>query len=251
MRSARITVAVGALALLLAIAVVISACGATRTEQLPVVGCKTINAVGSAAPVIPGYLPNRAAVPGGIGGRQAQQLAWYEGDVRAQPGLKILAPRNWSCSALLAADGGWALTVAPSQAGLTRLQASGLMPKQSVEISASYNGPGASIACNYFPSAVTSAPLPEDCKAPVDATITFEGHHLVSIKTTPASASNPSTDLGLLWWYPKALNTAEGVDCILPSARRPLCQAILSEARARIGSELGGAASRASASRPG
>lgn len=188
-------------------------------------GCKT-DGLGARIAVVPGYLPATAPIPAGLAQSQASQLAWYEGDVKTQAGLKELAPRGWHCSALLAADGGWSLAV------------SGPKAKQTVQISASYNGPGASTACNYFPSALSVSPVPTFCKAPRGATITLKSDHLATVERALSGVGVRLADLRFLYWYPGLQNTAEGVDCVLPAVEKQTCLAILAEAETRIGQQL-------------
>lgn len=215
------------LATLLLVAAVVAACGGRAAiTHLPVVGCKTEDAVGAGVPVIPGYLPTTADVPAGLASSAANGLAWYEGDVKKQAGLKVLAPRGWRCSALLGADGGWSLAVQGPKA------------KQTVQIGASYNGPGASTACNYFPSAYRSSPIPTFCKAPHGATITLKSDHLATVESTLTGAGIRLTELSFLYWYPQLGNAAEGVNCTLPATEKQMCAAILAEAESRIGQQL-------------
>ena len=209
--------------------------------QLPVTGCRTENAAGSGIAVIPGYLPARAVAPGDLTVPQISKLAWYEGDLKTDGGFKTLAPRGWNCFALLGADGGWDMTVVPL----------GAKPDREVEVYGHYNGPGASLACDYFPSAYSDSPLPADCKAPSGATITLQSSHLVTVVTSPrgafyfenargtfVSTRTRLTGRSFLFWYPRLGNTAEGVQCVLPHSELALCSAILAEAQARLGHQL-------------
>jgi hypothetical protein len=91
-------------ALLFAAFVVAGCGGRPAITQLPVVGCKTEDAVGAGVPILPGYLPTTARIPAGLASADAAVLAWYEGDLKKQAGLKVLAPRGWHCSALIGAE---------------------------------------------------------------------------------------------------------------------------------------------------
>ncbi len=211
---------------------------------LPVVGCKTEDAAAGGLPLLPRYLSFEASAPGGLSAQLRAKLAWYEGDIEHEPGLKVLAPRGWGCSALLAADGGWSLTVIPP----------GAQPQQEVEISGRANGPGASLACDYFPAAAEHSPVPGACKAPRGATITHESSHLVSVVTAPAGLFSVVTGNGelvsertaltgrsFLYGYPAAGLAAEGAQCVLRDAQPSVSAAILSDAETRLGRALAAA----------
>lgn len=216
---------------LLAVIAVVAACGGRHAAthksslltSLPVIGCKTLNAVGAGRARVPAYLPVSAPLPAGLAQSQAAVLAWYEGDVKTQPGLKVLAPRGWHCSAGIGADGGWTFT------------ANGVKAKQSIELDGLYNGPGASAACNYFPSAASSSPLPSDCKAPQGTSISFATSHLANLDAALTSGLH---SLGFAYWYPELQNTFESASCTLPASRASTCAAILAEAKARVGKQL-------------
>ena len=115
---------------------------------------------------------------------------------------------------------------------------SGPKAKQTVQIGASYNGPGASTACNFFPSALSASPVPTFCKAPRGATITLKSDHLATIETALRGAGMQLVDLRFLYWYPALGSTAEGVDCALPASEKHTCEAILTEAEGRIRQQL-------------
>jgi hypothetical protein len=203
--------------------------GAARS-QLPVIGCKTLDAATSfsGTAVLPRHLPTAAGAPAGVTAQQASMLAWYEGDTKTNDGLKVLAPRGWKCSALLAQDGSWNLTVAPHAA----------RPKQQVQISSHWAGQGAFVACRYFPSARRNAPQPNDCRAPAGTTVSRKNSHLVAITTSPAGSWTPLTDHSFLFWYPKLQFTAEGADCVLPNQEQTLCEVILKDAQNRQSEQL-------------
>jgi hypothetical protein len=234
---------IGALTQLFLAALIVSSGAKGAGSRLPVIGCKTEVAAGSGIPVIPGYLPRTAPAPNGLNVDLRSKLVWYEGDVRQEGGFKLLGPRGWSCFALVGADGGWSMNVVPHRA----------RPDQKVEVFGYYNGPGASEACDYFPSAYPASPVPSMCRPPSGATITLENRHLVTFTTTPAgtfyvtnrngefvTVRSRLSDHGFLYWYPSFGNTAEGVHCVLPRSDRLLCERILAEARSRLGNVLGG-----------
>lgn len=209
----------------------------TAISRLPVHRCTTTNAVGAGTPLIPGYLPATAPLPSGLDQVQAAKLAWYEGDVKHESGLKVLAPRGWGCSAGIGADGGWSMSVTGAA-------------KQEVSIFGFYNGPGASTACAYFATAVADAPVPDECKAPRGAVVTQEDDHLVAITSVKRVGTVRLPDHQLLFWYPALGNAAEGADCALRAVERQTCDAILAEVRARVGSELVHAAKKAAVHAP-
>lgn len=221
-----------ALALLLLTTLIVSSCGnrgrAARTRpigRLPVHRCATTSAVGPGTPVIPRYLPVSAPLPPGLDQVEVSKLAWYEGDVKHQAGLKVLGPRGWRCSAVIATDGGWSLNVLGPH-------------KQQVSIFGFYNGPGISTACAYFASAVANAPLPEECKVPREAKVTHKSDHLVVVRSVRRTGTARFSDIQLLYWYPALGNAAEGADCRVAATNRGMCDAILAEVKRRIGHEL-------------
>lgn len=232
--------ALAALVLLLA-ALGASGCGSGRggttglsnaISHLPVHRCATTNAAGAGTPAIPGYLPATTPLPAGLDQVQAAKVTWYEGDVKHESGLKVLAPRGWSCSAGIGADGGWSMSIT----GPT---------KQQVSVYGFYNGPGASTACAFFASAVADAPLPDECKAPRGAVVTQESDHLVAVSSVKRSGTLRLSDHQLLYWYPALGNAAEGVDCVLAVAETKTCDAILAEVKVRVGHELASEAKKA------
>jgi hypothetical protein len=206
-------------------------------NRLPVHRCSTTNAVGAGTPVIPGYLPATAPLPSGLDQIQAAKLAWYEGDVKHESGLKVLAPRGWRCSAGIGADGGWSMSITGAA-------------KQQVSIFGFYNGPGASTACAYFATAVADAPVPDECKAPRAAVVTQENDHLVAITSVTRIGTARLSDHQLLFWYAALGNAAEGVDCALRAVEKQTCDAILAEVKTRVGRELKHAAKTAPVQAP-
>jgi hypothetical protein len=109
---------------------------------------------------------------------------------------------------------------------------------QEVSVYGDANGTGQSEACTIFTSASTNSPDPASCVTPADATITMTNDHLALIETSPAGTKTPYTTRAYMLWYPEINNTAEGVNCRLPSNQRSTCQAILDEALARQRAEL-------------
>jgi hypothetical protein len=229
----------GRAGLILMVGVVAVGCGskhhsaASSLVSLPVVGCSTEH--GDSTPNgVPTYLASSrgATLPAGA----AKALAWYTGDVRHERTLRVLAPRGWTCSALIATDGGWSITVSPQGTDPSNYDAT--LPEE-VSLHGSYNGPGASEACSYFQSAhaVGVATGGGSCEPGDGARVTLKGKHLAMIVAPPAGAIRFSTRRFLLW-YPEDDNAAQGADCRLPGAQRSLCTAILNEALARLQSAL-------------
>lgn len=219
----------------------VSACGSGRgvvtrstaaITRLPVQRCATTNAVGAGTPLIPGYVAATQLLPPGLDQARAKELAWYEGDVKHESGLKVLAPRGWRCTAGIGADGGWSMSIAGPR-------------KQQISVYGYYNGPGASTACAYFASAVADAPLPDQCKAPRGAVVTQENDHLVAISSVKRYGAARLADLQLLYWFPTLGNAAEGVDCVMAAAKKPTCDAILAEVKLRVGHALASEAKKA------
>ena len=230
---------------MIVVAFVASSCGGgsggkhaiIAISRLPVRACKTTNAVGAGTPLIPGYIPTTAPLPQGLDQAHAAKLAWYEGDIRHESGLKVLAPRGWNCSAGIGADGGWSMSVVGPQ-------------KRSISIFGFYNGPGASTACAFFASAVAAAPLPEECKAPHGAVATQQSDHLIAVRSTVRAGARRLLSRQLLYWYPVLGNALEGVDCALPAAETQTCAAVLVEFKQRVGRELAMDAKRQAARGP-
>ncbi|MGZ8693939.1 MAG: hypothetical protein ACXWYS_00710 [Gaiellaceae bacterium] len=210
-----------ALALLGSLAIAAAACGGESSRAtLPVTPCRTTNGESGAA-AMPEDLAGEEPAPENLDEKQVSQLAWYEGDVNAQKGLRVLAPRGWRCSAVLGPSDSWGLTVQPAGGG-----------GEQVKISAVYGGPAAQFACDYFRSAAVRAPVPASCAPPADTAITHVGDHLVLVETTVRGLPVQA----MLFWYP---DKAEGARCLLPRSREALCKAIIAEARARVGERLG------------
>ncbi len=212
-----------AVVLLGTVALAAAGCGGGASQAtLPVTPCGTTD-VTTGAVTMPRDPAAEQPAPEGLDAKQAEQLAWYEGDVKAQEGLRVLAPRGWSCAAVLGLSDSWGLTVRPDEAS-----------GRQVKVSAVYGEPAAQFACDYFPSAVGPAPVPGSCARPADTAITHVGEHLVRVTTTirglPVQA--------MLFWYPGLDDLAEGARCLLPKTRAALCTAILAEARSRVGKQL-------------
>ena len=191
-------------------------------------GCSTIHGTG-APDGVPAYLlaTRSATVPPS----QSTKLAWYEGDIRNENNLVVLAPRGWVCAALIAADGGWSITVSPPGTNPASFTAA---PAREVSSDGSYNGPGASTACDYFASAQSTSPVPRECATPIGMSLSLKSNHLVDFQQPPNKQNGAAATRGFLLWYPNDGNAAVGVDCRLPSGQASLCQTILGEALPRL-----------------
>jgi hypothetical protein len=199
---------------------------------LPVRACPTIYGLTTPPDGFPRYLPaSRQAPPTATA---VGSLAWFEGDTRRQSDLVLLGPPGWSCAALIAVDGSSGMTDSPpgtDPANLLKKQ-----PEQ-VYMLMDYNGPGAGTACDYFPSAVSRSPAPQDCATPSRTTVTVEGPHLAAFQSQPRNRSSIVRE-GFVLWYPQATNGTAYVSCQLPIRKRALCPIILDEARKRLQARL-------------
>jgi hypothetical protein len=212
--------------ILFALAGLAASCGGsthetTTTQTVSVLSvrpCKTENGLGPATPAVPGYLPRNITTPSYVTADQADELVLYEGDIRTQPGLRLLAPRGWTCSAGIGANGSWGIDVV-SVGG------------QSARVYGEYNGPGATTACAYFQAAEAAAPFPENCVAPKGTTMTVLGPHLVTLK---APAKGGLTTLSFMTFHADQQNQVESASCTMAGAQRSLCEPILREARGRL-----------------
>jgi hypothetical protein len=207
--------------------------------RVPVVSCRTgeTQDLAGRAPkgnatwvwVYPRRLPKSSEVPASVPAQVATHLARYEGDIKHARDMDVLAPRGWKCTGHIPEDGNWDFVVAPA----------GQRAGQKVDVRFRWAGAGASLACEFFPSARAHAPQPSVCHAPARTVIKRRTSHLVAVVTRPAHGS--LTSRGFVYWYAKATPSpllAEATRCVLPPSEGETCAAILSEARQRQGREL-------------
>jgi hypothetical protein len=155
-----------ALAALAAVAVVVSASGATPSPRaVPVIGCRArLGAEGLTPPPIP------TRVQGAVSARAASQLRFFSDGF-----VTVLGPRSWTCSGLAAADGGLSLSVFPAHQP-DPLRANRL-PSNTVGVTVfvdyTGHGPGAQLVCTLFPGtrAAALAAQTGGCAAPAPGEI--------------------------------------------------------------------------------
>ncbi len=180
--------------------------------------------------VRPAGLPATAPAPAG-----ARGLVWYASDLGRQPVAEVLAPRGWHCTAVLYADDGFKLIVAPP----------GPRPDRLVALTEESSA-GAEIACTVLPGLAPLAPFPGRCTTPARARIARIDAHLTTV-VLPADGGRVRLlarrtvhtafpDRGLVYWYRALSWLGAGVDCVLPG--RAPCATILDEAKARLGADL-------------
>jgi hypothetical protein len=218
-----------ALAVVIAAAALLTGGPAAATRSvakrpvLEVVPCATVFGAGpEPLPAPPRRLP--AALPA----RVATRLAFY-----SNGRITLLAPKGWSCDALLAADGGELLQAYPE----------GKPPKEggkvgeSVRVVAEYtgHGPGAQLVCAYFPDSPAAdffGPEGPACPDLPDGRIVEHETDDVATFAEPVGTvgeviypqASPESSIGVPVTY---------AECTLRRARRALCTPILDDVLAR------------------
>src|SRR5436309_3366407 len=96
----------GLLVLVLGLTLVaaLSAAGASEST-LPVLACNTRNAQTDFSGTdwrLPRNLRKTATAPTGLTPGERSRLAWYEGTLRVNGNFRLVGPRGWTCTALLA-----------------------------------------------------------------------------------------------------------------------------------------------------
>lgn len=180
--------------------------------------------------VHPQSLRQYVPTPAGIPARFATRLARYEGDLKNARDMNVLAPRGWKCTAHIPEDGNWEMTIEPDEVG----------SKQRIQVAFYWAGAGFGTACAYFKSAHAGAPNPALCHTPAHTTVTLRTSRLVTTVRAPAGSWTTFPARSFLYWHPQGPPGAfaEGASCVRPAAERPLCEAILAEARRRQGNDL-------------
>src|SRR3954452_18827396 len=103
---------------LVVLCVVPAAISVASGEQpaLPLTGCKTADAQTSSSAGdwrLPRDLPKAVAAPPGLTPGERARLAVYKGILRVNRNFQLIGPRGWNCSAVLAQDGNWTMTLSP------------------------------------------------------------------------------------------------------------------------------------------
>ena len=223
------------------------AAAAMTSTIVPVVKCPTTDTFPPSGPRLPAT--ETIPAPASVG----DQLAYYsDATRRIRP---ILAPRGWSCSFAIGADGSIAISVfppgeSPPPGG----------PPEGAESVLAYNASACvgcidQVACPLVPHVarelVPSSPgVAADCgpAQPREQQETWlagspgysaSGSDVVSVVDPPgvkgyvagSGGQSPADGILLYWWGPASNPGASSADCTLPSSSAPLCQAILSTFR--------------------
>ena len=207
------------------------------TLVVPVVVCQT--AFGITPPPAPKTQPTSLTltVPGATGA----ELAIYTDD---QGRMRLLAPRDWSCSAMYGADGSGGITVYPTGESVPSdwgagWKISATSPVQAVIGSQTSACFGCTVgqACPLFGSAATEfkANFGRPCPAvrPAAETtallrpgvIAFADPPGVHGDGSPSGGRYPAN--GVMTFYPGNENGSWVETCTLPPARKGLCTAAL------------------------
>ena len=189
--------------------------------SVPVVACATT--YGAYAPA-PASLPPTTTEPF-VSASAASGLAVYvSGDGR----FSQLAPRSWICSALIAADGGWDLTIHPLAD-----------PSATVETGGAVNGPGVDTAAPLFPAAhqaclqqfagmdtttMCPSPPPQEVIDPRSSSLVYFSDP-PGIPNGSVGISGAYTVLGAMSFSGPTSETQ--VACAMPDSSRSVCQTIV------------------------
>jgi hypothetical protein len=148
--------------------------------------------------------------------------------LRRRPRITVLAPRNWSCDALVAADGSEGLGATPHpQDPNSSVTTAG--PSVGVTRDYTGHGPGAQLVCGYFPAspAATFAADTGGCpKLP-------DGESLQSVTPDLVTFRDPNGATGAAL-YPQVGQEGGGVTvsvitCHLPKQQRSPCASIIAD----------------------
>ena len=111
---------------------------------------------------------------------------------------------------------------------------------QRREVSAdfSFNGPGASLACPYFPEAIQGYQFQCNSQLPKQERSTRVGPHAVAIEDPPlvlgsVSGSGGAYPANGLLTFTRLGSAAQAVGCTLPPIQHLLCTTILNDFLAR------------------
>jgi hypothetical protein len=192
---------------------------ATSTSRaLPVVRCKTTyGADGTPS----SYVPQRLTAT--LDAAQARKLEFF-----SNGRISVLAPRGWSCSALVAANGSEDLTVTPKPVDANSTKP---ITGPSVQVGQDYtgHGPGAQTICPYFPSS-PAASLAADTggcpKLPHGEVV-----HSVTPDLVTFRLPDGTTGAAL---YPQVGQEGDGVtvtvvDCLVAKSAKGLCAPIIAD----------------------
>ena len=219
----------------------------TTSSVVPVVNCPTTDMF----PPSGHRLPTTETIP--LPAAVGDQLAYYsDATRRIRP---ILAPRDWSCSVAIGADGIIAISVlhpgesppssselpkggeavlaynASACAGCIYQTACALVPHVARELMPS--SPGAAGTCGH------AQPRQQRTWLVGSPAYSQSGSDVVSVVDPPgvkgylagSGGQNPADGILLYWWGAASNPGASSADCTLPPPSAPLCRAILSAFR--------------------
>jgi hypothetical protein len=198
------------------------------TTVLPVVDCPTSYADGNNShPFVASRLPAATGLPG---------LSFYSNGL-----LTVLGPRGWTCSALVAGDGGQVLDVYLSGTGQSNLATAQITPgTEAIQLDGDYtgHGPGAFLVCSLFPNSAAAhfydgdPPCPAAPANELDTQLTPDIVTFVDpagVKGTGAGSGGSLTSLGAVV-YPQVHSAASVnvavLSCTLPATLAAVCHAI-------------------------
>lgn len=201
---------------------------ALSAVTLPVVRCPTVyGAIGTKPRPVPRNLIARLAPT------LASEVAVY-----SNGWVKLLGPRGWHCSGLVAADGGLGLTVLPPYVSTVTSTAA------AITGGIDFNGPAASDGCPFFPELAQFFPrssrsalcpgLPagEQVSRLGARSVAFEDPPRVRGNGYPSGGAYPANGIvSYRWLRATGASTPEVAKetCTLPQAQHRLCTAILND----------------------
>lgn len=211
-------------------------------ETLPVTACPTTYGAGTRRPFVASRLPTQGGTAG---------LSFYSNGL-----LTVLAPTGWSCSALVAADGGERLDAYPP-GGPDLSTTSPAVGTELVQVDGEYtgHGPGALFICPLFPGSPAATfmhgtpPCPEAPPGQVTTPITAD---VVTFRDPPGTRGSGAGSGGALTSIGAAVYPQVGrpepaggvpvdvLSCTLDTARSRLCPAIEADFLVRYGPSYGG-----------
>jgi hypothetical protein len=146
----------------------------------------------------------------------------------------VLGPRGYACSALVGADGGVHVRLAPAGAGTSG-------PTVDVEVEGSCVGCIATLACGLFPHAAkdtgftcyTPSPKAERVARLLPNVRAFSDPPGVKGSGVPSGGALRAT--GAIVYVPDRATFAARVTCALPTSLASLCQSVIADFLARVG----------------
>ncbi|MGZ4382313.1 MAG: hypothetical protein ACXVZ3_12935 [Gaiellaceae bacterium] len=215
LRALAICSAIGALASVIAAQ---SPGASAKSASVPVRPCPTVYAMPGGKRTPPKSL--NASIPAVL----VRQLAFYSNGY-----VSLLAPREgWHCSALVAADGGYGMTLTPI--GQTRTD----FRRREISAEFAFNGPGASLACPYFPEALRGYQFACYDHIPAGEVSTRLGPNTVAIDDPPlvpgsVSGSGGAYPANGVLTFTSRNSAAQAAACTLPPVQHLVCTTVLND----------------------